>query len=155
VTGFAYRPQRPTRVGNPAAMAVALLGGAAALAGTALDWYSPGDVSLQDIVSALDAPGAKAFPQAYFGWLMFVLLAATVLAALFANVVHPLSTALRMVSPLLGVAGAALVCVSLHQIIRGASIFDHTAIGLWLVLAGFVVAGLSGVPGPRRGAPLG
>jgi hypothetical protein len=155
VTGFAYPLARPTRFGNPVAMAFALVGGAAVLVGTLLDWYSRGDVSLQDIVKALDAPGAKAFPKAYFGWLMFVLLAATVMAALFANAVHPFSTALRIVSPLLGVLGAALVCLSLHQLSQGASIFDHTAVGLWLVLAGFVVAGLSGMPGPRRGAPLG
>ena len=153
MTGFQYPPStqlRSSRVGNPAAMLFALLGGAAALVGTLLDWYSPGPVSLSDIVHALDAPGAKAFPKAYFGWLMFVLLAVTVVAALFANAAHPLSTALRVISPLLGVLGAALVCLSLDQLIQGASIFDHTGAGLWLVLAGFVVAGLSGIPGPRR-----
>jgi hypothetical protein len=153
VTGFAHPPStqlRTPRVGNPAAMACAVAGGAAALVGTVFDWYSPGHTSLPDIVKLLDAPGAKAFPKAYFGWLMFVLLAATVVAALFANAAHPLSTALRIVSPLLGLLGAALVLVSLDQLVSGASIFDHAGAGLWLVLAGFVVAGFSGTPGPRR-----
>ena len=40
--------------------------------------------------------------------------------------------------------------LSLHQVITNGSIVDHSAAGLWLALAGFVVAGLSGVPGPRR-----
>ena len=153
MTGFQYPPStrlRASRVGNPAAMLFTVLGGATALVGTLLDWYSPGAISLKDIVNALDAPGAKAFPKAYFGWLMFVLLAATVVTALFANAAHRFSTALRVVSPLLGGLGAALVCLSLDQLIQGASIFDHTRAGLWLVLAGFVVAGLSGLPGPRR-----
>jgi hypothetical protein len=154
VTGFAYPPARPVRRGNPGAMAFALIGGSAVLVGTLLDWYSPG-VSLPDIVKALDAPGAKAFPKAYFGWLMFVLLAVTVIATLFANAAHRLSTALRILSPLLGLLGAALACLSLHQLIQGASIFAHASVGLWLVLAGFVVAGLSGIPGPRRRSPIG
>jgi hypothetical protein len=51
---------------------------------------------------------------------------------------------------LLGALGAALVCVSLDQLVQSGSIFAHTAVGLWLVLGGFVVAGFSGVPGPRR-----
>ena len=149
MTGFAYPPPRPTRVGNPVAMMLAIDGGGAALVGMLLNWYS-GDVSLGDIVDALDAPGAKAFPKAYFGWVMFVLLAATVVAALLANTTLAVGGPLRVVSPVLGVAGAALVLVSLHQLISSGSIFEHSAIGLWLVLAGFVVAGLSGIPGPRH-----
>lgn len=151
MTGFAYPPPRPTRVGNPVAMMLAIDGGAAALVGMLLNWYS--GVPLGDIVDALDAPGAKAFPKAYLGWIMFVLLAATVVAALLANTTLLVGGLLRVISPVLGGAGAALVLVSLHQLISSGSIFEHTAIGLWLVLAGFVVAGLAGIPGPRRRKP--
>ena len=152
MTGFAYPPPRPTRVGNPVAMMLAIDGGAAALVGMLLNWYA-GDVSLGDIVDALDAPGAKAFPKAYFGWGMFALLAATVVTALVANTTLAIGGSLRVISPVLGVAGAALVLVSLHQLISTGSTFEHSAIGLWLVLAGFVVAGLSGIPGPRHRRP--
>lgn len=151
MTGFAYPPPRPTRVGNPVAMMLGIDGGAAALVGMLLNWYS--GVPLGDIVDALDAPGAKAFPKAYLGWIMFVLLAATVVAALLANTTLLVGGLLRVISPVLGGAGAALVLVSLHQLISSGSIFEHTAIGLWLVLAGFVVAGLAGIPGPRRRKP--
>jgi hypothetical protein len=139
------------RRANPVGITLAVIGGALALIGTLVDWYSPGSISLQDIIQALDAPGSKAFPKAYFDWLMWVLLAATVVAAVFANTVGPLSTPLRVVSPLFGALGAALVCTSLGQLLQGQSIFDHSSAGLFLVLAGFLLAGVSGILGPRRG----
>lgn len=138
------------RSANPVGIVVAIVGGALSLIGTLVEWYSPGSVTLQDIIRALDAPGAKAFPKAYFGWLMWVVLALTVVAALFANVAGPLSTPMRVASPVLGALGAILVCVSLGQLISGRSILDQSGAGLWLVLGGFIVAGLAGVLGPRR-----
>jgi hypothetical protein len=146
----AYGAGRPPvrRVPNPVGIAIALVGGIAALVGVFVDWYT--DVQLGDIVNGLDADGAKAFPKAYFGWLMWVLLAATVVAALLANLPVGVAGALRVISPILGVLGAVLVIVSLHELIRGASVFDHSAGGLYLVLVGFVVSGAGGVPGPRR-----
>lgn len=140
------------RGANTMGIALAAIGGVVALIGTLVDWYSP-SVSLRDIILALDAPGAKAFPQAYFQWLMWVLLALTVAAALFANTVSPLSTALRVASPILGALGVVLVLVSLGQVIEGASIFSHASGGLWLVLGGFVVAGAAGTLGPVRLRP--
>ncbi len=155
--GYGYPPVgrdvRTDRTANPVGMAGAALGGVLALFGTLVDWYSPGSISLQDIIRALQAPGADAFPKAYFGWLLWVLLALTVVTALFANTVGPLTTALRVVSPLLGVLGAVLLCTSLGQLISNRSIFDHSSAGLWLVVVGFVIAGVSAIPGPRRSHP--
>lgn len=154
--GYGYPPPGrgglASRTANPLGIALATIGGGLALIGTLVDWYSPGSTSWQDIIQALDAPGAKAFPKAYFGWLMWVLLALTVVAALFANTAGPLGTTLRVVSPLFGVLGAVLVCTSLGQLIQRGSIFDHSSAGLWLVLAGFILAGAGGIPGPRRSA---
>lgn len=152
--GYGYPPPgrgaSASRRANPVGIASAAIGGSLALLGTLLDWYSPGSISLQDILQALQAPGAKAFPRAYFGWLMWVLLALTVVTALFANTVGPLSTTFRVASPLIGVLGAVLICVSLGQLVRDQSIFDRSSAGLWLVLAGFLIAGMSAIPGPRR-----
>lgn len=154
--GYAYPPPGrggpASRTANPLGIALATIGGALALIGTLVDWYSPGSTSLQEIIQALDAPGAKPFPKAYFGWLMWVLLALTVVAALFANTAGPLGSTLRVVSPLFGVLGAVLVCTSLGQLIQRGSIFDHSSAGLWLVLAGFILAGAGGISGPRRSA---
>ncbi len=143
-------PGRPPvrRVVNPAGIAIALLGGGAALIGSFVDWYT--DVKLGDIVNALDVDGAKAFPKAYFGWLMWVLLAATVVTALFANLPHGAAGALRIVSPVLGAVGAVLVLVSLDELVQTGSVYDHSSGGLYLVLLGFVGAGVGGALGPRR-----
>lgn len=138
---------RPNLVG----VSVAFGGGVLALLGTAVNWYSPGSVSLQDIVSILDLPGAKTLPKAYFGWALWVVLALTVICSMLGNVPGPLSTPGRIAGPLLGAGGAALVCASLSALIEGHSIFDHADAGLWFVLAGFLVAGAAGAFGPRRG----
>lgn len=158
--GYGYPPAgwatHPVRRANPVGLVLAVLGGSVALVGTLVDWYSPGSIALHDIIAGLDAPGAKAFPRAYFDWLMWALLALTVVTALFANTVGPLTTTLRVASPLLGALGAILVCASLGQLISGQSIFEHSGAGLWLVLAGFVLAGASGIIGPRRSSgPVG
>jgi hypothetical protein len=136
------------RAANPAGIAVALIGGGTALIGTFVDWYT--GVTLGDIVNALDADGAKAFPKAYFGWLMWVLLAATVVTALFANLPHGAANALRVISPVLGALGVVLVLVSLNELSQQGSVFDHSSGGLYLVLLGFAVAGVGGLFGPRR-----
>lgn len=147
-----YGPRAAAR-GNVVGIAVATLGGVLVVVGSLVDWYSPGSVKLQDIVYALDnVSGAKALPKAYFGWLMWVLLALAGAAAMFGNVPSPASTLCRVASPVLAVLAVVLACVSLSQLIEGRSIFDHAAAGLWLVLAGFVVIGVGGVLGPRRGA---
>jgi hypothetical protein len=44
---------------------------------------------------------------------------------------------------------ALLIVVGLGQS-QEASIYDHTALGFWAILIGFIVTGLGGVFGPRR-----
>jgi hypothetical protein len=121
----------------------------------AIVWYAASrldHVNLQDIAKAADASSTKALPHMFFGWLLWVLWAATVVLALLANLPSAVSTGLRVISPTLGLLGALLVYVSLDEMITGgASVFDHATIGLWLALTGFVITGLGGAIGPRRG----
>ena len=142
-------PASPVRrAANPLGIVATLVGGGLVLLGSFLPWYT--DTYLGDIVNALDADGAKAFPKAYFDWLMWVLLAVTVVAGLFANLPLGAATALRIVSPILGALGAVLVFASLNDLISNGSAFDHSAVGLYLTLVGFLLAGVGGVLGPRR-----
>lgn len=140
------------RAVNPAGIAVSLVGGALVLLAAFLPWYSAGDndTVLADIVRALDVDGAKAFPKAYFGWLIWVVLAGCVVAALFANLPGRASGALRVAAPVLGAAGALCVVLALDDLIRQGSVFDNSGAGLYLTLIGFLVAGAGGALGPRR-----
>lgn len=127
-----------------------LLGGSMAII-----WYANGrldHVDLSDIVKAADNDAVKALPHAFFGWLLWVLWAVTLVVALVANLPGPLSTAFRVLGPVLGVLGVVLVYASLDQLISGEGhVFDHASIGLWLAFVGFLVTGLGGAFGTRRG----
>ncbi|PZS25883.1 MAG: hypothetical protein DLM58_21620 [Pseudonocardiales bacterium] len=151
--GYVLMPAQPpkNRVGIVGAV-VTVLGALTALAGTALHWYSVGgiDIDLHDIEQATSPSGAKALPHTYFGWLLWVLLALTIVAALLANVPGPLSTTLRVLSPLLGVLSVILLLASLGQLQRDRSVFDDATVGLWAIVIGFIVTGFGGVFGPRR-----
>jgi hypothetical protein len=129
---------------------------------TALDWYNAqGDkLKVSDIHKSLNGTGAPAFPKAYFGWLGWVLLALVVVAAVLASLpIGSGALAFRIIAPIVGVAGIVITLLALNNFwdkvkeVNGGGdfgTFKHSAIGLYLTLAGFVVAGLAGVFGPRR-----
>lgn len=131
---------------------VTVVGTLTALVGTVLAWYSVtgADVDLQDFARGTSSAGAKDLPHMYFGWLLWLLLALTFVAALLATLPGPLSVTLRILSPLLGVLNAVLMVVSLGQLSPDNSIYDHTASGFWATLIGFIVTGFGGVFGPQR-----
>lgn len=131
---------------------VAVAGALIALVGTVLHWYDASGVNidLHDLAKGTDVTGAKALPHVYFGWLLWVLLGLTIVTALLANVPWSLSTMLRVLSPVFGGLCVVLLLVSLGQLRQSGSIFDNAAVGLWVILLGFVLTGIGGVFGPRR-----
>lgn len=150
--GYVLVPVRSpkNRVGTAGAI-VTVVGVLAALVGTVLAWYSVNGVTvdLQDFAKGTSSSGAKPLPHAYFGWLLWVLLALTFVAALLAALPGRLSKTLRILSPLLGVLNAFLLVMSLGELLE-VSIYDHTALGFWAILIGFIVTGAGGTLGPRR-----
>lgn len=145
---------RPRRVGL-IGVAVSTIGTLLLGGSMAIIWYANGrldHVDLSDIVKAADDDRVKALPHAFFGWLLWVLWAVTLVVALVANLPGLMSTVLRVLAPVLGVLGVVLVYASLDQLIAGSGhVVDHASIGLWLAFVGFLVTGLGGAFGPRRG----
>ncbi len=140
-----------TRVGIIGPILV-IVGALFALIGTLMHWYQVTgvNVDLHDLTKGTDVAGAKALPRVYFGWLLWVSLALTIVTALLANVPWSLSTALRVLSPVFGALCVLLLLVSLGQLRENASVFDNAAVGLWVILLGFVLTGIGGTFGPRR-----
>jgi hypothetical protein len=127
---------------------------------TALAWYRiiGRDIKSNDIHKSLNQPGAPAFPKAYFGWLGWVLLALVVVSALLASL--PIGSAaltFRIVAPVAGVVGIIVTLLALNNywdkannVLGDVGVFKHSAVGLYLTLIGFLIAGVAGVSGPRR-----
>jgi hypothetical protein len=137
---------------------LALIGVAVVIASfTALDWLSGDDVlggtasvdfkDLHDIVGS-DSPTLQ---RLYFSWLGWALLAAVAVFALLGNLPtrsHPLW---RVLGALTGVAGAVVTFFAVYT--DGTTLRElivHASDGFWLALAGFLVAALGAVIGPRR-----
>ena len=140
---------------------VAVVGAIVLISGFFLNWYSAGGDHLKfsDLHKSLDGPGAPGFPKAYFGWLAWVLLALVIIAAVLANLpIGSSALIFRIVAPIIGLLGLAITLLALNSYWDKAKdagatdvgIFKHSAIGLYLTLAGFVIAGVAGVFGPRR-----
>jgi hypothetical protein len=135
---------------------------------TALAWYKiqGANGKFSDLHSDVkDAPGAAGLglAKAYFGWLAWVLLALVVIAAVMANLpIGPSGLVFRIVAPVVGVLGLVLTLVASNNYwdklkdqfkaagIDDVGLFKHSQIGLYLTLAGFLIAGVAGVFGPRR-----
>ncbi len=152
-----YGPPMPVRYPhgarrpNFAGLAVAAVGGAVAIIGTLIPWYE--NTSLGDIVQGASHLN-KDFPEAWFGWALWVVLALTAVAALFANVPGPTSTPLRIIGPLLAVAGAGGTIGALNDLVGdNGSITDHSEAGLWITLLGLLVMGVAAILGPSRSRP--
>ena len=168
----AQQPWGGSGYGSPDRQSVGIIGLAGAAVGaivlilgmTALNWYklegqngkfSNLNKDLKDAGSA--APGLA---KMYFGWLAWVLVALVVIAAVLASLpIGPAGMAMRIVAPVIGVVGLAVTLLALNNYWSKAKdanpdldlgLFKHSQIGLYLVLVGFVVAGVAGVFGPRR-----
>ena len=148
-------------------IALAVVGAMFMIAGvTALNWYSVGGehATLSDL-----QPGAKdmdvGLMTAYGGFLVWILLILVLAAAVAACVpIGSAGPAMRVIAPLVGVLGVVVTLVALNSYwskFKGlnrtqdvpdgkAGIFTHSASGLWMTLAGFLIAGIAGVFGPRR-----
>lgn len=135
---------------------------------TALAWYKirGQNGKFSDLHTDIkDAPGAAGLglAKAYFGWLAWVLLALVIIAAVLANLpIGSTSLVFRIVAPVIGVLGLGLTLLALNNYwdklkdqfqsvgIDDVGIFKHSQIGMYLMLAGFLIAGVAGVFGPRR-----
>lgn len=144
-------------------LVVAVVGAVVLISGFFLSWYKVAgqEIKFSDIHKDLNAAGsvAPALPKAYFGWLAWVLLALVLIAAVLANLpIGSSALIFRILAPIIGLVGVLLTLLALNSYFDKAKdvgatdvgIFKHSAIGLYLTLAGFVIAGVAGVFGPRR-----
>lgn len=110
--------------------------------------------------------------KAYFGWLGWVLLAAVVVLAILGNLpARGISGLGRGLGLLVGLAGIGLTFWAIKLLSLSSSLiaqvpsseraqledinsysfyWHHVSIGFWLAVAGFAVAGIGAVLGPRR-----
>jgi hypothetical protein len=139
---------------------LALIGAAAIIvAFTAVDWFSGfgGHSHFSDLHDITKGGGSTGIAKAYFGWLGWVLLAATVLLALGANIPSPAATVLRPLGAIVGLASVGLTFWAL-KFESGSrpgysEYLKHARIGFYLAAAGFLVAAIGAMIGPRR-APV-
>lgn len=126
---------------------------------TSLNWY-PGstgadavpDITFRKLHAQSHGPGVPAITEAYFSWLAWVLLIAVIVVAVLANLPSRTANALRMLGFFLGLVAAALTYLALEEPHEGTtgSALDHAQSGIWLALAGYLVAGIGAVIGPLR-----
>jgi hypothetical protein len=125
----------------------------------ALDWYSAGGdkLKLSDLHDEAKS-GDVGLMKAYGGFLVWILVVIVVVAAVLACLPGPTAPIFRIVAPVLGVVGLVVTLLALNSFwskVKDAGgsdvgIFKHSAIGLYVTLLGFLVAGIAGVFGPRR-----
>jgi hypothetical protein len=128
---------------------------------TAVDWY-PGStgpsaiahITFTDLHRLTTANTTVGIATAYFGWLAWVLLILVIAVGLAANLPTRAANGLRAAGFALGLAGAACTYLALSKLASasGGSVgaFDHARIGVWLALAGYLVAGAGAAIGPLR-----
>lgn len=143
---------------------VAVVGAIVLVSGFFLSWYKIAgqEIKFTDIHKDLNDAGsvAPALSKTYFGWLAWVLLALVIIAAVVASLpIGSSALIFRIVAPIIGLLGVLLTLLALNSYFDKAKdaagatdvgIFKHSAIGLYLTLAGFVIAGVAGVFGPQR-----
>lgn len=118
-----------------------------------LDWTERADgitASFRDLTDAAKVPGAPGLTHAYFVWLGWVFVIATVLIAILANL--PIGKAagfFRLLGPLVALGGIAVTIFALKGDNSLGDVFDAVDIGFWVACGGFVVAGIGAAIGPR------
>ena len=124
---------------------------------TAADWYegtrgadSVGPRTFGSLHTLTKYPGTPAVPHAYFSWLAWVLLIASIILALGANLPTAYANHLRVLGALVGMVGAGATYVAIEQPHQGTSgsAFDNASAGIWLALLGFLLAGAGAAIGP-------
>ena len=173
--GYGYQQQQPSSSDSSwrssydaeSRDSVGIVGIAAAVVGAlllilgiaALDWYSAGGDKLKLSDLHKEAKAADiGLMKAYGGFLVWILVVLVVVAAVLACIPGSASATFRVVAPVVGLVGLVVTLVALNSFwskVKDAGgtdvgIFKHSAIGLYLTLLGFVVAGIAGVFGPRR-----
>jgi hypothetical protein len=157
----ARRSSHPT-LGYPG-MALMIAGAVLLLVSfTSVNWYAGttgadgvSDIGFNDLhqnLASFNAPGAS---TAYFGWIAWVLLIAAILVGLGANLPSRACDGLRVVGLAVGLAGAAWTYYALAQYIQAlrdrgvdSGVFNHAQAGVWLALAGYLLAAAGAVIGP-------
>jgi hypothetical protein len=172
--GYSY-PQQTWGYGTARRETVGVIGLIGAAVGaallivgfTAVKWYSFSGLDFgkfSDFNDDLKNAGSAApgLAKAYFGWLGWVLLVLVIVAAVLASLpIGTVAMAFRIVAPVVGVAGIVVTLLALNSYWDKAQssaasanvdvgVFKHTAVGLYLTLIGFLIAGVAGVFGPRR-----
>ena len=125
----------------------------------ALNWYTVlGQAGkLTDLGNSADGIDAGLM-KAYSSYLVWILVVAVVAAAVFASLPSGAAALFRIITPVLGVIGIVITLLASSTFwskakdtgLPDAGVFKHTQIGFYLTLAGFLIAGVAGVFGPRR-----
>jgi hypothetical protein len=121
---------------------------------TALDWFKNG-LSFSDTHRFLDvSPGASGLATAYFGWLAWTLTIVVIVVGIAANLPSPASGPLRALGGIVGAAGIAFTFLAIN--LSSASGVDYSTylkdarVGFYFALAGFLLAGIGALIGPRH-----
>jgi len=154
------RDDEPSESAGIVGLAVTAVGALLLVIGVAaLNWYTVlGQAGkLSDLgVSAKDIDAG--LMKAYSGYLVWILVLAVVAAAVIASLPSGAAALFRIIAPVLGVIGVVVTLLASSTFwnkakdtgLQDAGVFKHAQIGLFLTLAGFLIAGIAGVFGPRR-----
>jgi hypothetical protein len=151
--GFVPGSGGTRRAVGRAGLAVLVIGAVlVALSFTVLNWVSASGVTIKfkDLHDAANQPGAPQVPHLYFSWLGWALLAGVVvfgIAGALPSGMHPL---FRVLGILAGFGGVVVTFFALYSHISLTDLLKHAGIGFWVALAGFFLAGIGAVVGPRR-----
>jgi hypothetical protein len=126
-----------------------------------LHWYdvpaghdSSGDVTFSKLHDSSEQLGGAGVANAYFGWLAWVLLLASIVVGVAANVPSPLADGLRVGGFVVGVIGVGGTYYALAQHFNATgsahNVFHNATWGVWAALVGFLLAAVGAVLGPRR-----
>jgi hypothetical protein len=127
-----------------------------------LDWYdvphgradSTGDVTFSSLHSSAEQLGGAGVALAYFSWLSWALLIAVIVLGVWAALPTRAADGLRVAAFLVGLAGAVGTYYALRQHFNATgstrNLFYHSTWGVWAALAGYLIAAIGAVLGPRR-----
>jgi hypothetical protein len=147
----------------PTRRAIGIVGLVIALAGVVLvavsfsnlNWLSTDEgagttVSFKDLHDLVGS-GSPGLTRFYFEWLAWALLGAVAVLALLANLPLRSHAGWRVLGLAVGLGGAVCTFFAIYN--DGTTLHDLVkfgAVGFWLAQAGFLLAGLGAVVGPRR-----
>ncbi|MGH8859830.1 MAG: hypothetical protein ACRDVG_01120 [Jatrophihabitantaceae bacterium] len=124
------------------------------IAFTALDWYKATPSSLGDVSDNLDgSSGAAGLASSYFSWLAWLLAIALVIVAIGANLPSPASGPLRALGGILAAAAIAITFFAIKLDSAGipyTTYLKNLRLGFYFALAGFVIAGIGALVGPKH-----